>query len=65
MKLNYVKFTSMSIKARMHLVQEKLGLPVTCKRDKVTVKAIQKLQSDNGITPNGVICESTYKILFG
>lgn len=67
----YVKFTSMSTKARIHEIQDRLielgydKVKVTCKRDKQTVKALTDFQAKNGITPNGTICENTYNKLFG
>lgn len=69
MKINYVKFTSMSIKARMHLIQDRLielgyNVEVTCKRDRQTVKALMDFQKINGITTNGIVCENTYNKLF-
>lgn len=70
MKNKYVKFNSMSIKARMHVLQDRLielgynEVNVTCKRDKKTIKALMDFQKKNDIVPNGVICENTYNKLF-
>lgn len=62
--MDYYRFNSNSIKARMSWVQEVLGLPVTGQRDKSTVKAIIKFQKINHLPANGVICEKTYNLLY-
>lgn len=51
------------------MVQERLielgyNCSVTGRRDKATVKGIQKVQKANGITENGVICQRTFDALF-
>lgn len=66
--MTFVRYNSNSVKARITMLQEalnKLGydLDVTGKRDKKTVKALMKFQKDNGIIPNGVVCERTFERL--
>lgn len=51
------------MKARWKMVQESLGIEATGCKDKKTTKTIMKLQSDNGMTPNGCIDEQTYNLL--
>jgi len=60
---NYNKFSVLSMNARLAWVQETLCVPVNCKRDKLTVKAITDFQKSNGITPNGIICKKTFDLL--
>lgn len=62
--MDYYRYNSYSVKARMSWVQKVLNIPVTAKRDKVTVKAIVKFQKENGLSPNGVVCERTYNLLY-
>lgn len=68
--MDFNKFQSMSTKARMNMVQERLrelgyaDVPIDSRRNRATVKAIQKIQRENGIVPNGVLCRRTYDILF-
>lgn len=66
----YSKYNSLSVKARIHMLQEKLislgytSVIINCKRDKTTVKALMDFQSKNGITPNGMVCMKTFEALF-
>ena len=62
--LNYTRFSSKSMKARLGWVQKTLGIPVTYKRDKITVKAILKFQKENGLAGNGMICPQTFELLY-
>lgn len=67
--MKYSKFQILSIKAKMSMVQKRLielgyNCSVTGRRDKSTVKGIQKVQKANGITENGVICQRTFDALF-
>ena len=67
-RVSYIKFCSLSTKARMNAVQKILidkgyDLCINNIRDKQTVKAITDLQRKNGISPNGVICERTFNLL--
>ena len=68
--MTYSKYNALSVKARIHILQEKLislgykSVIVSCKRDKVTVKALMDFQSKNGIVPNGVVCMKTFETLF-
>lgn len=69
MKHKFVKFQSLSMKAKMNKIQERLkslgyDVDINCKRDKKTIKAIMKFQTENDITPNGVICEKTFNKMF-
>ena len=52
------------MKARLSWVQRALNIPVTCKRDKVTVKALQKFQKEHGLAGNGVVCSKTFDLLY-
>lgn len=61
--MKYTKFTTLPVKARWKIVQESLGIEATGCKDKKTTKTIMKLQSDNGMTPNGCIDEQTYNLL--
>lgn len=63
MKLNYTRFCSKSIKARMSWIQRILGVPVTCKRDKPTIKALKKFQEAHGLAGNASVCEKTFNLL--
>lgn len=51
------------VRARWKIVQEALGVEITGCKDKKTTKAIMKLQSDHGMTPNGCVDEQTYELL--
>ena len=64
MKLDYNKFSTKSMKARLSWVQRTLGIPVTYKRDKVTIKALQKFQKENGITASADLNEITFDVLY-
>lgn len=55
----------MSTKGKMQWLQTALKLlgydvDITLKRDKKTVKALGAFQKANDITPNGVVCETTF-----
>lgn len=67
--MKYRKFQFLSTKAKMSMIQERLielghDCSVNGRRDKATVKGIQKIQKLNGITENGVVCEKTFDALF-
>ncbi len=62
--MDYTRFSTKSIKARMSWVQQTLGVPVTCKRDKATIKALTKFQKEHGLVGNGSICEKTFNLLY-
>lgn len=68
-KLQYNRYLSLPVKARLVLVQKALidkgysKVSITGKRDRNTVKAIADLQKKNGLSPNCVICEATYDLL--
>ena len=51
------------MKAKMGWIQEKLNLPVTHQSDRATIKALKNFQKENGITPNAVVCETTFECL--
>ena len=61
--MNFIKFSTSSMKAKMGWIQEKLNLPVTHQRDRATIKALKNFQKENGITPNAVVCETTFECL--
>jgi len=63
--LNFNKFSTLSTKAKMNWIQQKLQIPQNFKRDKTTVKAIMIFQKNNNIVANGVICEKTFNLLNG
>lgn len=58
--MSFVKFSMYPMVARISWIQEVLGVPITGKRDKATIKALTKFQKSNNITPNGVCDETTY-----
>ena len=62
--MDFYRFNSNSTKARMSWIQDVLGLPITGSRDKVTVKALTKFQKENNLSPNGVVDEKTYNLLY-
>lgn len=64
MNLTYSKFTTKSMKARLSWVQRTLGIPVTYKRDKTTIKALQKFQKEHGITASADLNEVTFDALY-
>lgn len=57
------------MKARIVLLQNALislgykRVQVNGKRDKTTIKALMDVQKNNGITPNGVVCDKTFELL--
>lgn len=69
--MRFEKFQVLSTKAKMSYVQTKLTElklydgEINCLRDKKTVKAIMKLQKENGLTSNGIVCEKTFELLKG
>lgn len=67
-RISYSTFSMMSMKGKMSTLQTNLigmgyDVEVTCKRDKKTIKALTDFQKRNGLTPNGVICETTFELL--
>lgn len=67
--LTYNAFLSMSVKVRKALVIGALkdkgySLDEKCRRaDQAYSRALSRFQKDNGITPNGVVCERTFNAL--
>lgn len=67
--LTFNAFSVMSIKARKALVIEALKnkgyeLDENCRRkDAAYSRALSQFQRDNGLTPNGVVCEKTFNAL--
>lgn len=66
--LTFNRFNSNPLKVRFMLTQKALNelgykCAVTGKRDRETIEALKKLQSDNGLAPNATICSKTFEIL--
>lgn len=69
--MKYTQFSSMPMKGRIKWVQDKLiklgylqdGESQPYKRDKKYIKALMRLQSDKGITPNGDMTENLFEVL--
>lgn len=67
--LTYNAFSVMPVKARKALVIDALKalgyeLDESCRRkDAAYSRALSKFQKDNGLTPNGVVCEKTFVAL--
>lgn len=62
--MDYIRYNSYSVKARIGWVQKVLSIPVTNQRDKITVKAIKSFQLSHGLVGNGVICKNTFNLLY-
>lgn len=62
--MDYYRFNSYPVKARMAWVQKVLNIPVTYKRDKITIKALSKFQRDNNLAGNAMVDEVTFNLLY-
>jgi len=66
--LTFVRFNSYPVKVRISMVETKLNeLGYVCntngKRDRQYIEALKKFQSDNGLSPNAVVCIKTFETL--
>lgn len=62
--MDYYRFNSYPVKARMAWVQKILDIPVTGLRDKATIKALSKFQKENSLAGNAVVDEETFRLLY-
>lgn len=62
--MDYYRFNSYPVKARMAWVQKILELQITGQRDKATIKALSKFQKEHGLSGNAIINEETFNLLY-
>lgn len=62
--MDYHRFNSYPVKARMAWIQKILNIPVTYQRDKTTIKALSKFQKDNNLAGNAIVDELTFNLLY-
>ena len=62
--MDYYRFNSYPVKARMAWIQKVLELQITGQRDKATIKALSKFQRDNGLAGNAIVNEETFNLLY-